>query len=91
MLSWLNYRSGIRVIPSAHIPDGYRFALGNDIFVNPANYEDMRLLSAKEILIALGRLKTFGKVVEEDGRGIVTPAVGGIETTANTDNSVNGA
>lgn len=48
--------SGIQIIPSDDVPCGYRRTEGDTIFINPANYELMRPLSAKGTLIVLGIL-----------------------------------
>lgn len=48
---------GIDVIPSEEIPPGYKRTVGPNIFVNEHNYELMKPLSAKAMLIALGILR----------------------------------
>lgn len=48
---------GIRVIPDEDVPPGHKRTVGSDIFINEHNYERMRPLSAKAMLIALGTLK----------------------------------
>ena len=55
---WGNIYSlvGIRIIPSEDIPCGFKRTVGNDIFVSPRNYDYMRPLSAKGMIIVLGIL-----------------------------------
>ena len=50
-----SYR-GIRIIPSEDVPAGFKRTVGTDIFVSSHNYEYMRSLSAKGILIVVGIL-----------------------------------
>jgi hypothetical protein len=56
--SWGNLYSlvGVRIIPSEDVPNGFRRTVGTDIFVSSRNYEYMRPLSAKGMIIVLGLL-----------------------------------
>ena len=54
----LNVTPGMRIIPSGDIPDGYRRIEGMDIFISLTNYEELRTLSAEELLSALAFLKS---------------------------------
>lgn len=47
---------GIRIIPSHDIPNGFKRTAEDDIFVSSQNYELMRPLSAKGMIIALACL-----------------------------------
>lgn len=48
---------GISIIPDEDIPPGYKRTTGFNIFINEHNYELMKPLSAKGMLIALGVLR----------------------------------
>lgn len=56
---------GIHIIPSHDIPNGFRHTVECNVFVSPQNYELMRPLSAKGMIIALGCLTE--QVPEEAG------------------------
>lgn len=63
--------AGIRIIPSAHIPTGYRHIQGTDVFISSTDYEMMRFMSVEGILLALAGLRGFSKMEslknEEEG------------------------
>lgn len=48
---------GISIIPDENIPPGYKRTEESNIFINEHNYDLMKTLSAKGMIIALGTLR----------------------------------
>lgn len=68
------FTAGIRIIPSTHIPTGYRHIQGTDVFISSTDYETMRFMSVEGILLALAGLSKMESLKnEEEGEEGFTP------------------
>jgi hypothetical protein len=54
--------TGINIIPSLHVPYGYRWMQGMDVYINADNYEVMKTMSTEALLVTLGHLQDMSRM-----------------------------
>lgn len=65
----------ISIVPSAHIPRGYRRTQGDMVSIHPTDYDLLKPMSATAALVALGGLREIGEI-DLSWRTIETPPGG---------------